>query len=1215
MVLDIQVTGSISVVSLLMQSRSRRARFLLGTALIGAAFSLGGRQSAWANCGATDGPNFVVCFSTSTTDTTNTNGAAFNTGDRLQTYNINGTVNATVGSGVVITGNGLAIESTQAGATVTVTNDGSVTANGLVPPTAGGSAALQINANGGLITYTGNGSVANTPTASSGGGLAMSNTGTGGIAIGGLFTPVIGTFAGNNGIVLSTADGIQNVFLSGGTITLNGTAAPANDDGIRAVATGSGAANLQILGGTTINHATLGTNFHAGLSARSGTGDVNVNTNANVGGANNAVQFAVLAQTTGGGVITVTQTGGTMFFTQDGLHAQNGLAGAGNVTVNANGGTLTGANLANTTGVMAFTAGTATGNVAVNLGGTGMTNVVTGIEARNLNAASAGTVTVIQTAGSIAAALDGIIAESNGSGTVDVTTSAGSSVGVGGGASTGITARSTGTGAVTVTSGGILTTGVSSGTGVHASIANAASLANVTVHQNASITAGTTAVTATTTGTGKVSVDGTAMSIFGGLYGIDASSRSGGVLVTVGGTVTGVAGSGVRASAIGGGLITITNEGTITGAIGVQTVSGNATVTNRNQIVGTGANGVQLAGANNLFIMEGTSAALTGLAIGSGTDTFRIGGTGSNSFNGSQIGSGWLLLDKAGSSTWTLTGTSTYAGPTTVSAGTLLVNGSLAQSTTTVNNGAALGGNGIVGATTINSGGALSPGNSIGVINVNGNLVLGAGAIYIVEVSPTDADRTSVSGTAQLGGELRLIFEPGSYTARNYTILSAAVGRTGMFNTVTAQNLPSLLRADIVYTSTDVLLVTLTSQIANQLAGGTGNQRAVANAQDAIFNGGLPSILALLNLPLSQLPKALDQLSGEVHSSTASVLADESLYARSAILGRLRQASYGGTMGAMASLTMGGPQAFADGEELNSSLAYAKSPIVRKAPMLAPQPTSDTVFWAQAFGAWGRFNGDDNATSVRRDLAGFFTGIDTSVAGNGRVGIAAGYTGSKNNLEGRGSANVETGHIAGYGGWGFGALNLRAGGDFAFHNINTDRTINFPGFFDRTFANYDGNTGQVFGELGYGFALGNIALEPFAGAAWVRVKSDGVAERGGAAALNFAGTNFETGYTTLGIRAASMVPVGHDMILISRASLAWQHTLGDVAASGVLAFQNAPTIPFAIQGAPIARDSLLAEAGVDVAINPQMTFGVSYTGQIARNVADHGAKGKFSYRF
>ena len=172
----------------------------------------------------------------------------------------------------------------------------------------------------------------------------------------------------------------------------------------------------------------------------------------------------------------------------------------------------------------------------------------------------------------------------------------------------------------------------------------------------------------------------------------------------------------------------------------------------------------------------------------------------------------------------------------------------------------------------------------------------------------------------------------------------------------------------------------------------------------------------------------------------------------------------------------------------------------------------------------------------------------------------------------------------------------------------------FPGFFDSRRANYSGNTGQIFGELGYGFAFGNVAVEPFAGAAWVHLKTDAATERGGAAALAVAANSFSVGYSTLGIRAASMIPIGHDMVLVPRASLAWQHAFNDVTPEARLAFIAVP-VPFVIAGAPIARDSILGEAGLDLAIGRNATVGVSYVGQLARNVQDHAAKGKFSWKF
>ena len=616
--------------------------------------------------------------------------------------------------------------------------------------------------------------------------------------------------------------------------------------------------------------------------------------------------------------------------------------------------------------------------------------------------------------------------------------------------------------------------------------------------------------------------------------------------------------------------------------------------------------------------MDGPNAKLTGNAVGAGTDTFRFAGAGSNAFDATQIGTGWTLIDKTGSSNWTLNGTSTTTAAVTVNGGTLSLNGNLSSTSgVTVNAGGTLGGNGTVSSTIINAGGTLSPGNSIGTINISGNLSFVGAGNYIVEVNRyelrqdhrdrhRDARRHRAGRAADAADDADHLYDPERLASRRHLRLGDGAGRQ-QFRAQSGAGLRGRRRAAHARSgrcSRRCLWEARRTSAA--VAGGIDN---------AITAGNTLSAFDPLFAPQrAQLPGALDQLSGEVHAS------DRERAGRREPVCALRD-----------------PRPAAPGELWRQHAAWRRSRPAgrRRLPRTATRrSTARSPMRSRRSSArrrWQRRSRPRTSCSGRRALARGAASTATAMPrACGAISRASSPASTPASPATAASAsrratparrtistaaarpNVETGHIAGYGGWSFGAVNLRAGGDFAFHSISTDRTINFPGFFDRTFANYDGHTGQIFGELGYGFALANIAVEPFAGAAWVRVKTDAAAERGGAAALNFAGTTFETGYTTLGIRAAGMVPIGHDMILIPRASLAWQHAFDDVTPNAVLAFQAAPAIPFTIAGVPIARDALLAEAGLDLAIGRNATVGVSYTGQIARNVRGPRREGQAS---
>lgn len=141
--------------------------------------------------------------------------------------------------------------------------------------------------------------------------------------------------------------------------------------------------------------------------------------------------------------------------------------------------------------------------------------------------------------------------------------------------------------------------------------------------------------------------------------------------------------------------------------------------------------------------------------------TFQIGALGSNTVFAGTIKNinTTLTLVKVGGGILTLSGNNTYAGTTTISDGTLWVNGTHTNvSVYNVASNATLGGVGVIGSTVTNLlGGTLAPGtNSIGTLGT-GNLTLN-GKLKI-RVGPAGASKVSVTGAVVLGSDSDLVVE------------------------------------------------------------------------------------------------------------------------------------------------------------------------------------------------------------------------------------------------------------------------------------------------------------------------------------------------------------------------------------------------------------------------------------------------------------------------
>jgi outer membrane autotransporter protein len=52
-----------------------------------------------------------------------------------------------------------------------------------------------------------------------------------------------------------------------------------------------------------------------------------------------------------------------------------------------------------------------------------------------------------------------------------------------------------------------------------------------------------------------------------------------------------------------------------------------------------------------------------------------------------------------------------------------------------------------------------------------------------------------------------------------------------------------------------------------------------------------------------------------------------------------------------------------------------------------------------------------------------------------------------------------------------------------------------------------------------------------------------------------------------------------------------------------------------VTGVPLAQDTALIEAGLDLSLSPTATLGATYAGQFGDGVQDNAVKGRFTWLF
>ena len=192
----------------------------------------------------------------------------------------------------------------------------------------------------------------------------------------------------------------------------------------------------------------------------------------------------------------------------------------------------------------------------------------------------------------------------------------------------------------------------------------------------------------------------------------------------------------------------------------------------------------------------GTSDAagtLSSPTIAFGTGSGRINFNQSDTTTISSVISGTGALYQLGSGTTILTGHNTYTGTTSVSAGSLLINGnqSAVSGAVLVAAGATIGGSGTTGGA-ISVDGILSPGNSPGVFTA-ASVILGGSSTSLFEINGaargTQYDGVTITADSGLtyGGALSLAFGNASaFGATTFDLFSFTGTPSGNFTSVTS---------------------------------------------------------------------------------------------------------------------------------------------------------------------------------------------------------------------------------------------------------------------------------------------------------------------------------------------------------------------------------------------------------------------------------------------
>lgn len=943
-----------------------------------------------------------------------------------------------------------------------------------------------------------------------------------------------------------------------------------------------------------VNTATVGGGSITGFAA--GNGSVTINSIANVGS-------SIAGRSAGAGDVFVSSTGAVSGMIEAGSGTGNaGVTGSGSVTSPA-------------TGISALTGGA--GNATITYNGTiNATDVALSASSADGNATVTGSGGVTSAASTSAVSA---LASGNGNSLIawnGAVTQTGTGIGL---------LASAGAGSATVNVLGNVT--VTSGTGVGA--ATLSGLATVSVAAGVTIGGGAVGIDAEST-SGNINVNvGAGASVNGSLLAMEVAAAGGTSNTTIGAGAN-LTGGTAGILEVGGGSLSIANGAavTATGAsgigVGVATTAA-FTLFNAGSISGSKAAIYFSPGSGLNTLTLGPTSVISGLVIGSASplqttlftlapgaaDTFQLGGTGAGTFDISQLSdtgqySGFGTFNKVDGSTWTLVGTSSFAGPISVNGGTLLVDGDVTSAgSLTVNAGGTLGGNGVVGSTLVN-GGALAPGDPTGVLTIRGSLTMTAASTYLVQTSGANSGQAVITGTATIAGNLLVnplarLGQTTTYEIFNAGTLNGTFGDASVANNF-ARN------ARLSYVGNEIFLTLDPGLLSPILPGNAGvNQKNVAGGIDnaLIAGANMPTgFNALFMLSGDALLNALTQISGETATGSQQTTFD----AMNLFMGVMTDPFAAGRGDGAA------PGAIGYAASRAPTDAFA---MVTKAPPRAFE--SRWNVWAAGYG--GSRTTDGNATlgsnGATSSVAGSAVGADYWFSPSTVAGFALAGGGTSFSVVNGGSGRSDLFQAGAFIRHTQGSAYVTAAAAYGWQDVTTDRIVSLAGI-DRLHAEYNANSYSARLEGGNRYLLpwmNGVGFTLYAAVQVTAFDLPAYAENAtaGAAtfALNYASKTVTDTRTELGLRTDKSFAVSN-AILTLRGRAAWAHDF-NTDRSATATFQTLPGSTFLVSGAAQAHESALTTASAEMKWTNGWSVATTFEGEFSDVTRSYAGKGVVRY--